>query len=244
MFFHLLAHKYKPCNPFRNPIFLHKTVDWNWFRQISKQKNSQCTWYAKGINFSETKDTLILHPQEKRTILSKLYNTLSRLLSTKIWSKFLKVCFFPLYSEMAVKFNLWKNFQNLKKNARYDWKTVLGEPVPKSERCHSRKCLQESVDVYRGVSFGIQLTSRHAQQSGIPVTFRKTSRNRCLYQMTKFKGVICHETCQGFRCCVSLVSGTTALTTINKRLKKEKWTKQARKKNCVSLERYVITLRR
>ena len=101
--------------------------------------------------------------------------------------------------------------------------------MPKSERCHSRKCLQESVDVYRGVSFGIQLTSRHAQQSRIPVTFRKILRNRCLHQMTKFKGVICHETCQGFRCCVSLISGTTALTTINKRLKKEKWTTQARR---------------
>ena len=106
---------------------------------------------------------------------------------------------------------------------------VLGEPVPKSERCHNRKGLKQSVNIYRGLSSGIQLTSRLAQESGIPVTFNKTLRNWCISQMAKFNGVLCHETCQGFRYCVLLVSGITALTTINKRIKKEKWTKQAKR---------------
>ena len=44
-------------------------------------------------NFCETKDTLVLHPHDKRTILSKLYNTLLRLLSTKYVQNFQKFVF-------------------------------------------------------------------------------------------------------------------------------------------------------
>ena len=93
MFFHLLAHKYKPCSLYGNLIFLQERLDFNWFRQISKQNKLTVYMVCLRYNFCETKDTVVLHPHDKRTILSKLYNTLLRLLSTKYVQNFQKFVF-------------------------------------------------------------------------------------------------------------------------------------------------------
>ena len=68
----------------------------------------------------------------------------------------------------------------------------------KRKRCHNRKCLQGSVDVHRGLSSGISICKfslhcvLHCTTKGIPVTFSKTSRNRCLYQVAK-KGIVVRQ---------------------------------------------------
>ena len=112
-------------------------------------------------NFCETKDTLVLHPHDKRTILSKLYNTLLRLLSTKYVQNFQKFVFSLL---------TWKG-------------VIIGKA--------SSRVLTFTAGFRQGSRFAklAYIASCTAQQSGIPVTFRKMLRNRCLYQMAR-KGIV------------------------------------------------------